>query len=104
MRKYVKRYGLLSFAKNIGKNLSNKYSQNLLDRAKKSTIDAIKTALKRAIQKTAEVTSDLIGNKIIDKISKKSSAHSKKFEDDNANDESEVPKKDTYHLKKTTNY
>ena len=35
--------------KNIGKNLSNKYGQNLLDRTKKSTTDAIKTASKRAI-------------------------------------------------------
>ena len=51
----------------MGKNLSNKYSEKLLDSAKKSTTDAIKTASKRAIQKTAETT-DLIGNKIADKI------------------------------------
>ena len=50
-RIYVKGYGFLSFAKNMGKNLSNKYSQKLLDSAKKSTTDAIKTASKRAIQK-----------------------------------------------------
>ena len=76
-RIYVKGYGFLSFAKNIGKSLSNKYSQKLLDSAKKSTTDAIKTASKRAIQKTAEATGDLIGNKIADKItsvSKKKSA------------------------------
>ena len=64
----VKGYGFLSFAKNIGKNLSNKYGQKLLDSAKKSTTDAIKTASKRAIQKTTEATGDLIGNKIADKI------------------------------------
>ena len=58
----------MSFAKNVGKILSNKYGQKLLDSAKKSTTDAIKTASKRAIQKTAEATGDLIGNKIIDKI------------------------------------
>ena len=52
----------------MGKNLSNKYGQKLLDSAKKSTTDAIKTASKRAIQKTAEATGDLIGNKIADKI------------------------------------
>ena len=46
-RIYVKGYGFLSFAKNMGKNLSNKCSQKLLDTAKKSTTDAIK----RAIQK-----------------------------------------------------
>ena len=45
----VKGYGFLSFAKNIGKNVSNKYSQKLLDTAKKSTTGAIKTASKRAI-------------------------------------------------------
>ena len=67
-RIYVKGYGFLSFAKNIGKNLSNKYGQKIIDTAKKSTTDAIKTASKRAIQKTAEATGDLIGNKIADKI------------------------------------
>ena len=54
----------MSFAKNP----SNKYSKKLLDTAKKSTTDAIKTTSKRAIQKTAEATGDLIGNKIADKI------------------------------------
>ena len=67
-RIYVKGYGFLSFAKNMGKSLSNKYDQKLLDSAKKSTTDAIKTASKRAIQKTAEATGDLNGNKIADKI------------------------------------
>ena len=60
----MKSYGFLSFAKNVGKNLSNKYGQKLLDSAKKSTTDAIKTVSKRATQKTAEATGDLIGNKI----------------------------------------
>ena len=81
---YVKGYGFLSFAKNMGrhankvaKSLSSKYIQKLLDSAKKSATDAIKTASKRAIQKTAETTGDLIGNKIaykITKVSKKKSA------------------------------
>ena len=48
-RVYVKGYGFVSFAKNMGKSLSSKYSQKLLDIAKKSTKDAIKTASKRAI-------------------------------------------------------
>ena len=65
---YVKGFGFLSFAKNIGKRLSNKYGQKLIDSAKKSTTDAIKTASKRAIQKTDEATANLIGNKIADKI------------------------------------
>ena len=58
----------MSFAKNIGRNISNKYGQKLLDCAKKSTTDAIKTASKRAIQKPAEARDDLIGNKIADKV------------------------------------
>ena len=73
-RMYVKGYGFFSFAKNMGKSLSNKYGQTLLDSAKKSTTNAIKTASKRAIQKTAEATGDLIGNKIANKttsVSKK---------------------------------
>ena len=78
----------------MGKNLSNKYSQKLLDSAKKSTTDAIKTVSKRAIQKIAEAIGDKLGNKIADKItrvSKKSSAkHSNKS---HSEDELEVPKK-----------
>ena len=65
---YVKGYGFLYFARAMGKRLSNKYGQNLLDSAKKSTTEVIKTASKRAIQKTVEAADDLIGNKIADKI------------------------------------
>ena len=65
---YVKGYGFTSFAKNRGKNLSNKYGQKLIDTAKKSTTDGVKTTSKRAIQKTAEVTGDLVDNKIAGKI------------------------------------
>ena len=45
----IKRSWFLSFAKNMGKSLSNKYGQKLLDIAKKSTRDAIKTTSKRYI-------------------------------------------------------
>ena len=65
---YVKGCGFLSFAKNMGKSLSNKYSQWLIDSAKKSTTNAIKTASKMAIQEMPEATGDLIGNEIADKI------------------------------------
>ena len=34
-RRYVKGYGFLSFAKIIGKNISNKYGKKLVDTAKK---------------------------------------------------------------------
>ena len=63
-RVYVKGYGSMSFAK----SMSNKYGKKLVDTAKKSATDEIKTASKRAIQKTAEATGDLVGNKIADKI------------------------------------
>ena len=66
-RIYVKGYGFLSFAKNIGKTLRNKYGRKLINSAKKSTTDAIKTASKSKVEKTGEVNGDLIGNKIADK-------------------------------------
>ena len=78
-RRHVKGYGILSFAKNSGRNISSKYSQKLVDSAKKFATDAIKTASKRAIQKTAEATGDLLGNKIANNITSVSTElHSKK--------------------------
>ena len=50
-RIYVKGYGFMSLAKNIGKNLSNKYSKKILNTPRKSATDAIKTASQRAIKK-----------------------------------------------------
>ena len=75
---FVKGSRNLSFAKNmsriivknVSKNLSGKYSQKILDLAKKSVTDAFKTSSKRSIQKTAEATGDLIGNKIADRNTK----------------------------------
>ena len=78
-RIYVKGYGFLSFAKNVGKSLSNKYGQKILDSAKKSTADAIKTSSKREIQKTAEAAGDLIGNKVGDKITSVSKKSTKEL-------------------------
>ena len=69
----------------MGKGLSNKNGQKLLDSAKKSTTDATKIALKRAIQKTAEVPGDLTGSKIADKIT----SVSKKSEKDLQNNKTE---------------
>ena len=51
----------------MGKSLSNKYGQKLLDGATKSTIDAIKIASKRAIQKTAEATGAWLVIKLLTK-------------------------------------
>ena len=87
-RIYVKGYGFLSFARNMCKNVSNKYGQKLFDSAKKSTRDAIKAASKRAIRKRAEATGDVIGNKV----------ENSKISDSDA--EVESPKKDTYLQKK----
>ena len=85
-RTYLKGYGFLSFAKNMGTHLRNKNVQTLLDSTKKSTTDVIKTTSKRAIRKTAEATGDLIGNKIPDKITIVS-------KNDDVNSETEVLKK-----------
>ena len=63
-RIYVKGYGFMCFTR----SMSKKYGNKLVDTAKKSATDAIKTASKRAIQKTAEATGDLVRNKIADKI------------------------------------
>ena len=74
-RVYVKGYGFMSFAR----SMSNKYGKKLVDTAKTSATDAIKTASKKAIQKTAEETGDLVGNKIADKITSASKKPSKKL-------------------------
>ena len=95
-RIYVKWYGFLSFAKNMGKRLSNKYGQKLLDSVKKSTTDAIKTASKKVIQKTAEATGNLFSNEIADKItsvSKKKSAKASQNNETEGDVEIAAPKK-----------
>ena len=45
-------------------------SKNLLDHAKTSAIDVLKTSSKRVIQKAVEATGDFIGNKIANRIKK----------------------------------
>ena len=79
-RIFVKGYGFLSFAKNVGKNIGKNISNNLsgiyspgmlpmcqkiIDHAKQSA-----TASKRAILKTVEVTGNLIGIKIANVVAK----------------------------------
>ena len=74
-RIFVKGNRCLSFAKNVGKNISKntsgKYGQKLLDHAKKSATDALKTSSRRVVQETAEATGDLIGNKIAETVQSK---------------------------------
>ena len=81
-----------TYVAKVAKNLSSKYGQKLLERAKKSTTDVIKPASKRGIQKTAEGTGDLIGNKISDKITRVSKNSSTGSQNNEANDEPEAPK------------
>ena len=83
----------MSFTKNMGRNLTNKYGEKILNSAKKSTTDAIKIASNRTIQNTAEKTGDLIGNKIQDKIISISKTSSKELHSQNEN-EIEIRKKD----------
>ena len=87
----IKGYGFLSFARNwthattVAKNMSNKYSQKLVNTAKKSATDAIKTASKRAVQEVVEAT-DLIGNKIADKITSASKkSHNEEIQSNEVN-------------------
>ena len=94
----MKGYGFLSFAKNMGKSLSNRYGQKLLNSAKKSTTDAIKTVSNRVIQKTAEATGDLIGNKIANKIT--SVSKKKSTTELQNNDETEEDVEITTHKKR----
>ena len=103
-RIYVKGCGFLSFSKNRGrhankftKSLSDKHGQKLIDSAKKSTTDAIKTASKREIQKTAEATGGLIGNKIADKIATVSKKSNKELHN---NAETEEHEEITTHKKR----
>ena len=93
-RVYVKGYGFMSFAR----SMSNKYGKKLVDTAKKSATDAIKTASKRAIQKAAEATGDLVGNKIADRITSISKKSTKKLPtiDEDAELTTKKTKKDTY--------
>ena len=81
----------------MGKSVSNKYGQKLLDSAKKPTTDAIKIVLKRAIQKTVEATGDLIGNKTADKIT---SVLKKKLSNNNNNNNNEADEEITTHKKR----
>ena len=109
VRIYIKGYGFLSFAKNMGTHICNKFGQKLLDSSKKCTTGARKTPSKRENQKTAETYGDLIGNKIADKItsvSRKSSkkSHSEELHSQKIEDAIETPKERWISPeKKTTN-
>ena len=73
-RIFVKNYGYLSSTENMGKNIGENISKNLirkccqklLDHAKQSGTEVLKTT-----KKTAEATCDLIGNKTTDVLRSK---------------------------------
>ena len=100
-RKYVQRYGFLSFARKFGdkygKKLMNtatkvgtsKYGKKIIDATKKQGSEFAKTAGKRIVQKSAEATGDLIGNKIADKIT--SLGKSKNKEKETSEEEIFIP-------------
>ena len=74
-RRHVKGYWFLSFARNIGtlsakvaKNMSNKYSQKLVDTAKKIYNRCNTDCFKKSYSKNSRSKGDLVGNKIADKI------------------------------------
>ena len=52
MRKYIKGYRFLSFAR----NLSNRYEKQLLDTAAKTGLHALKLASKKVVHKAVEAT------------------------------------------------
>ena len=82
----------MSFAKNMGTYLSNKYSQKFLDSATIIYIRCNKNCFKRVIQKTAEEPGDLIANKIADKIINIFKKSSRELQNNEVNNEIEIPK------------
>ena len=71
------------------KNVTNKYSQKILDSPKKPTTDAKKLLQKEQFKKIAEATRDLIDSKIADKIRNVSKRSPKELQ----NGKVEAPKK-----------
>ena len=63
-RRYVKRYGFVSFARSF----SDKYSKSLMDKEIHVSKTFAKTAGKKILKERVKATGDLIGNKIADKI------------------------------------
>ena len=105
-RRYVKRYGFLSFARNFGSkyvkklmntaiktgtNFNSKYDKKLTDTAIKTGKDFATIAGKKIVHKSAEATGDLIGNKIADKITSASKKpHNEEIQPNEVNNE--IPK------------
>ena len=90
IRRYVKGYGFMAFAKNIG----NKYGKKIMNKgistiskSNQSKYGKIgnefgKIAGKKILTKSAESTGDLIGSKITDKITSFKSKPKEKIDED----------------------
>ena len=107
-RRYVKGYGLLSFAKKMGthatrvaKNLNNKYGQKLADTAKKIFNRCIKNCKQKSNLKNSSSNwrfSNLIANKITSISKKKPASESHSNAASN-----EIPKERYISTRKTKN-
>ena len=80
-------------------------AKNLLDHAKQSAADALKTASKRRNEKTTYETGDLIRNKITDKITKVSRSSLQSNSEAVTNEhEKEIPKERYISLEEREKY
>ena len=84
----------------ISQNLSDKCSQKILNHAKQSATDALKTTSQRVIQNTVEATGDLIGNKISEKVTRVSKISQKNNSETFINDYDKKNLKKDIYLKK----
>ena len=106
-RRYVKGYGIMSFARNCGNkygkklmntaiktdtNFNSKYGKKLTDTAIKTGKDFATIAGKTIVHKSSEATGDLIGNPIADKITAKPSKKSQNEEMQSNQVNNEIPK------------
>ena len=109
IRKYVKRYGFMSFAKNVGskygkkflnkeisaskriKDITSKFNQSKYRKMLKSRGSEFgKIADKKILTKSAEATRDLTGSKIEDKITSFKSKPQEKIESERYPEEEEI--------------
>ena len=84
-RRFVKRYGFLSFARKFG----DKYGKKLMNTATK--VGTSKYGKKIIVQRSAEATGDLIGNKIADTITSLGKLKSKEKETNEEEEEIIIP-------------
>ena len=71
--------------------IGDKYGKNFMNTARKTGLDAAKTASKIVVQKTAEATGDLIGNKIADKITSLTKPRNNEKDETNEVEEIYIP-------------